>query len=601
MALDSITIHHLIKELFPLLIDTRIDRIQQPEKEEVHLLLRGRREYRRLLINAGSTAPRIHLTDQTKKNPAHPPMFCMILRKHLEGGKITDLRQLGLDRIILFNIQNHNEKSDLQDYHLYLEIMGKHSNLILVNPQSNTILDGLRRYSSLLSKHREVLPGREYILPPTQDKTPVVDNEQDFTARLLEYPLDRKVKDALVALFQGLSPELAKEIVLRAKLDLDEVLDNCGDIDLSRLFQVYAYFLRDRDTFVPKPGIYYTSKLKTPPYAFSLIPYEQYFDCLWQPVPSLNDAIRIYYEQKTAHHQNEARRGSLLKVVRDQYQRSKKKQGIYQNTITKAEKELKAQKFGELLTANLYKLTPRMTEITVEDYTDPDLKPLTIPLDPALSGAENAQRYFKQYNKAKSAIKKTKPFLDAVSEEVLYLQSLLSGIEQAEDETELDEIYTELVEQGYIADKNAKQRKRAGSRKRKEEERISQPHRYISKTGKTIIVGRNNKQNDRLTLKEAKPTDLWLHVKDIPGAHVIVPLNREEEFPDEQTLLEAAALAAYFSPARYSSNIPVDYTRAKYVKKPRGAKPGMVIYEQNKTLFVTAKQEEIDRLLATKE
>ncbi len=601
MALDSITLYHLLKELEPVLVGTRIDKIQQPEKEEVHLLLRSPGKNLRLLLNAGSTSARLHLTEQNKKNPVSPPMFCMILRKHLEGGKIIGISQFGLERIITLTVQNYNERGDLQDYQLILEVMGKHSNLILVDPQTNIVLDGIRRYSHLLSRHREVLPGRLYISPPSQHKAEAVSDEQKWMSVILGYPLDRKVCDVLVNLFDGISPELAKELVLRACLELDVLLDNCGQIDLSRLFQAYSFFLLAKQDTAADPCVYYQSgRDKNMPAAFTFIPYVQYEGLKLQKTSYLNDAVDLYYTQRMTSQKNEAKKGSLRKVVQDHFVHISKKDVIYCDTIAKAQKGLEYQKLGELLTANLYTLASGMKEVTVEDYTDPDYKSVTIALDPNLTGINNAQRYYKIYNKAKSTIKKTTPLQETAQEEMNYLQTLALSIDQAEDDIELNEIYQELIDQGYIKkqDRHQMKKKQAAGR---EQNSISQPHVYLSKNGKTILVGRNNKQNDRMTWREAKPGDLWLHVKNIPGSHVIVPLSEEEEFPDDNTLLDAAALAIYFSQARGSSHVPVDYTHVRQIKKPRGAKPGMVVYEQNWSLLLTPEQDAIERLLATEQ
>lgn len=609
MALDSITLFHLIKELQPQLIGTRIDKIQQPEKEEVHLQLRTAGRNFRLLLNAGSTTARIHLTEHSKKNPVSAPMFCMILRKHLESGKITNIKQIGLERIVMITIQNYNDRGDLQDYHLYLEIMGKHSNLILVDPQTNTILDGIRRYSHLVSRYREVLPGKPYLAPPAQEKSEPVLSEEKWISQILSFDLERKITDALLALFKGISPELAKEILIRAGLSPEAVLDNCGDIDLSRLYQAYSGILIKKDSVLIRPCVYYQLKQEPHvPFAFTYTPYEQYAGLNTYQTQTLNEAVSIFYEEKAVYSNTEAKRGSLRKVVNDHFGHLNKKQNIYEDTIKKAKKGLDYQKLGELLTAILYSITAGQKEITVEDYTDPEYKALTIPLDPALSGIANAQRYYKLYNKAKSTIKNTEPLLRSATEEINYLQALAVSIEQASSNLELNEIHQELIDQGYITGKHSGRRsagqnlsaKKSAKKAAKEEQsKHSLPHVYLSQTGRTIIVGRNNRQNDRMTWREAKPTDLWLHVKNIPGSHVIVPLNDNEDFPDDTTLENAAALAVYFSQARGSSQVPVDYTHVKQIKKPRGAKPGIVVYEQNWSLLITPEENILESLLAS--
>ena len=600
MAFDSITIHHLLNELRIGMVGTRIDRIHQPEKEEVHLLLRSKKGILRLLLNASSTSSRLHLTNTAKKNPTSAPMFCMILRKHLESGKIIDIQQVGLERIVTIFIENYNDRGDLQNYHLHLEIMGKHSNLILVDPQTNTILDGLRRYSHLVSRYREVLPGKQYLNPPNQHKADFVTSEESWMSLFLQHDLDRRISEALVELVNGISPELAKELVLRSGLEQDTVLDRCGEIDLSRLYQAYWVFILDREKAILEPCIYYESNRKRDfPSAFSFIPYLQYSEMRVQKVSTVNEAVSQYYSKKITFHNTEAKRGSLRKVVQDNYSHLNKKLVIHENTIAKAEKGLRYQKLGELLTANLYKLTPGISEITVEDYTDPDYKPLAISLDPTLSGINNAQRYYKLYNKSKITIQKTIPFLQEARDEMAYLQTLALCIEQADNNEELNEIHQELIDQRYIANKITDKKSNKPSSKKKEPDIQSQPHIYYSRNGKTIIVGRNNRQNDKMTWREAKPSDMWLHVKQIPGSHVIVPLDENEEFPDDATLLDAASLAVYFSQARGSSQVSVDYTHVKQIKKPKGGKPGMVIYDQNWSLLITPKDDDIERLLAT--
>jgi predicted ribosome quality control (RQC) complex YloA/Tae2 family protein len=387
-------------------------------------------------------------------------------------------------------------------------------------------------------------------------------------------------------------------------LNPDVILDNCGEIDLSRLYQAYSFFLINKEKILVEPYIYFQSKRETNlPVAFTFIPYGQYFGLYSQKLPTLNETVNLFYQKKTGYSNTEAKRGSLHKVVNNHLGHMSKKHSIYENTIAKAKKGLGYQKSGELLTANLYKLSPGLKEITVDDYTVPEYKPLTITLDPALSGIDNAQRYYKLYNKAKSTIKNTEPLLQAALEEMNYLQTLALSIDQAASNEELNEIHQELIDQEYISNRHRDKKSLAKktSTKKKEPNKHSLPHIYLSKTGKTIIVGRNNRQNDRMTWREAKPSDLWLHVKNIPGSHVIVPLNENEEFPDDDTLEDAAALAVYFSQARGSSQVPVDYTHVKQIKKPRGAKPGMVVYEQNWSLFITPVEKDIERLLATEE
>lgn len=604
MALDSITLHHLIKELRPLLLGGRIDKVHQPEKDEVTIVIRNNQPVK-LLLNCSSSNARLHLTDENKKNPLSPPMFCMILRKHLEGGKILEISQQGLERIVSIKVQNYNDRGDLQLFDLILEVMGKHSNLILIDTASQTILDGLKRYSHAVSRHREVLPGRTYISPPSQNKIEPVANEEKFIEFIMLQPIEQTLKNMLISSFNGISPELAKEMILRAGLEESIALEHCGAIDLSRLFQAYSFFLLETlkdDWSSLDPCVYYQDQANLLAQAFTYIPYIQYSACFLEKTTSLNEAIKSYYQKRYDLNTTESIRGSLRKVVQDQLSHMVKKLNIYEDALAQAQKGLRYQKTGELLTSNIYRISQGVPHVEIEDYTDPDMKPVQIELDPRLTPIGNAQRYFKLYNKAKATIVKTTPLYEEAKTEIDYLSSLKVSLDQASSPGELKEIHNELVEQNYIAGKSLTNKNKEGKKygqKKKAPEKLSSPHIYTSRSGHQIIVGRNNKQNDFMTWREAHPRDMWLHVKQIPGSHVIVPLEEGEEFPDDTTLLDAAALAAYFSQARGSSHISVDYTHVRQIKKPNGAKPGMVVYDQNWSLFITPSQEIINTLLAT--
>ena len=607
MALDGVTLAYLVNELAPQLIGARIDKIFQPEKDEIHFLLRQQGS-RRLLLSTSATSPRFHLTQETKKNPSSPPMFCMILRKHLEGGKLISLHQTELERVVTFDIQNYNERGDLVTLHLHLEIMGKHSNLILVDPATGSILDGLKRYSHALSRFREVLPGRIYLAPPSQGKRPPLEDEELWRKALYEEELDHPITGVLLTLFAGISPELAREIVIQAGLSTDIRLHQCGEIDLSRLFQAYRRLSNPERVLTIQPCLYYKSALQSPPVAFSFTPFQQYQELRVETVSSLNDAITGFYQKKSSNNTLEAKRGSLRKIVQEQHAHFKKKLKIYKEAESSAESSLDYQQWGELLTANLYLIPQGSAEATVENYYDPALSKVVIPLNPHISPIDNAQHYYKLYNKAKATLLNTKTLKATAKEEVNYLDSLQVSLDQASTLAELDEIHLELVGQGYVAGKHLKKdtfkpkKDRLNTKaKVKTPKESIHPRVYRSSQGRVIYVGKNNAQNDWLTMRKGKPNDLWLHVKIIPGSHVLIPLEDGEEFPDDTTLEEAAALAIYYSQARGSSQVPVDYTHVKQIKKPNSAKPGMVIYDQNWTLYLTPKPEILERLLASED
>jgi len=607
MALDGVTLAYLVNELAPQLIGARIDKIFQPEKDEIHFSLRQQGS-RRLLVSTSATSPRFHFTQENKKNPTSPPMFCMILRKHIEGGKLIALHQSDLERVVTFDIQNYNERGDLVTLQLHLEIMGKHSNLILVDPATGVILDGIRRYSHALSRYREVLPGRTYLAPPSQGKRPPIEDEELWRKALYEEDLNNPIKGVLLARFAGISPELAREIVIQAGLTTDIRLDQCGDIDISRLFQAYRKLSDPEGVPDIQPCLYYNSTNQSRPVAFTFTPFQQYQELRIENVPSINDAITGFYQSKSTNNTLESKRGSLRKIVLERHAHFSKKLKIYNEAESSATSGLAYRKWGELLTANLYHISEGLPEITVEDYYDPALSSVTIPLNPHLSAIDNAQRYYKRYNKAKATLRQTKPFKQAALQEVKYLDSLLVSLDQASTLAELDEIHVELVSQGYVAGKYIKKpfiKQKKGRLKAKAKvkspKEIPHPRVYRSSQGRIIYVGKNNVQNDWLTMHKGRSTDLWLHVKIIPGSHVLIPLEDGEEFPDDTTLEEAAALAIYYSQARGSSQVAVDYTHVKQIKKPNSAKPGMVIYDQNWTLYLTPKPAVLERLLANEE
>ena len=472
------------------------------------------------------------------------------------------------------------------------------------------ILDGLKRYSHALSRYREVLPGRIYLAPPSQGKRPPLEDEELWRQALYEEDLDRPITGILLARFAGISPELAREIVVQAGLAKEIHLNQLGDIDFTRLFQAYRRLSNPQGVPATSPCLYYKSAPPSLPVAFTFTPFQQYQELRMENVPSLNDAITGFYQSKSTNNTLESKRGSLRKVVQEQHTHFSKKLKIYAEVLSSAKSGLDYQRWGELLTANLYHITLGSTEVAVEDYYDPTLASVTIPLNPHLSAIDNAQRYYKRYNKAKATLRQTKPLKEAALEEVKYLDSLQVSLDQASSLAELDEIHVELVGQGYVAGKHIKKdnpklkkgRQNAKSKaKAKSPKVVIHPRVYHSSQGRTIYVGKNNAQNDWLSLHKGKPNDLWLHVKVIPGSHVLIPLEEGEEFPDDNTLEEAAALAIYYSQARGSSQVPVDYTHVKQLKKPNAAKPGMVIYEQNWTLYLTPKPEILERLLASEE
>ncbi len=578
MALDGITLNLVCRELNNLLAGGRIDKIHQPEKEEVVLQVRNQGQNHRLVLSAHPDNARLHPTKEPKQNPLTPPMFCMVLRKYLEGGKITEFAQWGLERVISLKVQGSDELGRRQEYQLLLEIMGKHSNIILLDPGANIILDGIKRYTHAVSRHREVLPGRPYIAPPSQGKhSPLELGEDEFRGLLLASPLESRISQAVLKKLDGFSPELCRELVVRAGLDQDAILEQCGEYELVRLWQSLQELLSPLRGAPYRPTLVREKSSLGQAVTFSYTQLSQYHGLDQEPYEYLSLALDAFYTARRAQGRLRSQRSSLLRLLQAELDRLGKKLALQEEAINSGRDAVKYKKWGELITANLYQIKQGQAEAEVVDYYEPECTPVKISLDPGLTPNENAQAYFRLYNKGKSGIEATEPLRRQTLEEIVYLESVKTSLENSLSTAELAEIRQELVEQGYLKDK--------GRPGKKDKAERPQPMRFLSSSGALILVGKNNKQNDFLTLKLAKPRDMWLHVKDIPGSHVVVPLDKEE-FPDDTTLEEAAALAAYYSQARGSSTVPVDYTHVRNVKKPGGAKPGMVIYENQYTLYI---------------
>ncbi|MGI6686103.1 MAG: Rqc2 family fibronectin-binding protein [Bacillota bacterium] len=568
------------KELNDKIILGKIVKIYQPERYTIILKIKKGPENFQLLISAHPVNSRVHLTQESKDNPYTPPMFCMVLRKHLEGGRITAISQKDLDRVLNFFIEGYDEIGQPAKKILTVEIMGKHSNIILVDSKDNTILDGIKRYTHLVSRHREILPGRTYIAPPDQNKAnPLLIDEEKFRELLLSLPLSSKVRKGIVQTLAGFSPLLAEEIVWRAELPENVMVDTLGDYDLIRLWQALTEVLTPLKQKTQSGHVVLENGN---PLDFSFLPLLQFRDKELLSFPGMGDALDFFYARKEEGDLFFARQRELIKIVNTEKERVEKKLNLQGEKLKDTENMEDYRLWGELITANMYKLSKGMADAELDNYYDP-INTVHVSLDPTLTPAENAQVYFKKYNKAKSSKVLIEAQMAKNQEELDYLYSVLNALEQAGELGDLEEIRSELVEASYLKEKSAKGKSQP---KKKGKEPIPEPLTFHSQDGYTILVGKNNKQNDLLTLKTAKKDDLWLHTKNIPGSHVIVRRKPGHEIPFS-TIEEAASLAAYYSKARASSKVPVDYTLVSQVKKPNGAKPGMVIYFEQKTLYVT--------------
>lgn len=592
MPFDGMVVSAIALELRKKIIQGKIDKIYQPETDEINIFIRCFKEKYNLLLSASSSHPRIHLTKADKVNPQQPPMFCMLLRKHLQGGRILDIRQKEFERIIEIDIESYDELGDLRSKRLIIEIMGKHSNIILLDPSTNKILDSIKRISADINRYREILPGKDYIAPPNQGKVnPLTLNFEDFIYAIKAPSFGTPIYKAIYTSIQGISPVGAREICFQANIDDDKTISNLSDTSLKMLWQSFNSFISaTQDLFYPNIILskddnhvvdFYSAELKMYHSIYTLNTFD-----------SMSDILEEYYIKRDLFHRLKQKSTDLTKFITHTINKLYSKKQKLKEELVQAEKNQKYRIYGELLTANLYLVKKEMSEIEVVNFYDTKASSIIIPLDKTLSPAQNAQRYFKKYTKSKNAQKEKQIQLTETINEIKYFEHLLHNIESADHYTDIDEIRSELIEEGYI------KRKKSLSSKKNKKNPSSKPLSFISSDDFQIMVGKNNKQNDQLTLKTASKKDLWFHTKDIPGSHVII-LCKNKEVP-ESTILEAAELAAFHSKGKLSSNVPIDYTFVKNVKKPSGAKPGMVIYENNKTIYITPRPDIVEILKKNK-
>ncbi len=573
MSYDGMVTHCVAEELNRVLGGGKIDKVFQPERDEMILQIRTNNGSHRLLLSANASHARVHLTYVPRENPMTPPMFCMLMRKHLQGNKILRIVQQGFDRILRIDTEGRNELGDLCVKSVIVEIMGRHSNIILID-ETNRIMDSAKHVDFTVSAVRQVLPGLIYERPPAQNKYAPDDYSLlDLMSALDKAPEDTLLDKFLLSAFTGMSPLLSREIVYRfsgnAKMMRSEV-------DTAAFITAVDRFLKELCADVYQPTLVVSEKEQKPT-AFSCVRLTQYEDCaLLEESDSISRIIDAYYEKRAQREYMNQRAGTLLKLVHNNIERCEKKRALHQENLEKSKNRETYKIYGDLITANLYRLSGGVKELETENYFSETLETVRIPLKEELSPAQNAQRYYKLYTKAKMTEKYAVAELKKAEEEGYYLESVLASLEYAESPAELNEIKNELAEEGYLPKTNSKQKK---------QQKKAEPLRYLSSNGFEILVGRNNKQNDALTIRMAYSTDLWFHTKMIPGSHVIVRTQGGKTVPDS-TILEAAQLAAYHSKAQNSSKVPVDYTPVKNVKKPHGAKPGMVIYDHYQTLYV---------------
>jgi len=588
MPLDALCLSGLVRELDQTVTGGKIDKIYQPGRDEVILALRTPAQGNvRLLLSANPSHPRPQLTQLTRENPDTPPMFCMLLRKHLSGARILSVAQPPLERVVTLTLEAMNELGDRVERRLVLEAMGRHSNLILLDEEGR-ILDCIRRVESSLgtgSAQRALLPGMFYRLPPPQAKLdPMAQDRAALEALLSAAPEEAQADQWLLDTFGGLSPLICRELAFRAGGATDARLHQMGEGGRSRLLDELEGLLRSvqENSFTPV-----MLEKEGHPSDFTFQPISQYgpaVSCV--PFPSFSALLDRFYEQRENQERVRQRGQDLIRSVTNARDRAARKIGLQEQELAATRDRERLRQFGDIITSNLHAMEKGMSRLTAADFYDPECPQIHIPLDPLLTPQQNAAKYYKEYNKAKTAESILTLQLEKGRRDLDYLNSVLEAIALAEGERDLQEIRQELTDTGYL---------RRPSKARDRGKRVaSKPMEFRSSSGLRISVGKNNTQNDLLTTKQAFKSDLWFHTQKIHGSHVI--LWTEGGQPDLTSIQEAAQLAAWFSQGRESGKVAVDYTPVKYVKKPGGARPGMVVYTTYETAYVAPDGELARRL-----
>ncbi|MCX4370338.1 MAG: NFACT RNA binding domain-containing protein [Dysosmobacter sp.] len=578
MAIDAICLQAVVEELRPQLLGLRADKVQQPARDQVVLLFRGKR----LLLNAGAGAPRLQLTEILRDNPAEPPMFCMLLRKHLSGARVAEITQPPLERLVRIEFDASDELGRAGKRSLVLEAMGRRSNLILLDEEGR-VIDSLRRVDADMSAARQILPGLFYQPPASMGRLPFLEETEDgFAARFAAAPAEKTLDAFLLDQYFGLSPLMARELAFRAAGDVDTRVFQLENS--SPLWRALAGFsVRVRENRFTPVCLFRDGK----PLDFACVPVSQYAgaaEC--RTYPSFSALLDAFYEARERHERTRQRGADLLRAASTARDRLRRKLALQEKEYAATQERDLLRIQGDLITANLYRMERGQARLECENYYE-DNAPASIPLDPLLTPQQNAAKYYKRYAKAKTAEKYLREQMDLARRDIHYLESVLAEIGQAETEQDFLDIRAELREAGFL--------KKQGKGK-KEKSRPAAPWEFRTSSGLRVQVGRNNRQNDKLTLKDADRRDIWLHTQKIHGSHVI--LRCAGRSPTEEDVAQAAMLAAWFSQARESGNVPVDYTEVRNVKKPAGGRPGMVVYTTYRTVNVTPEEAVIKSLLA---
>lgn len=563
MAFDGVVISNIVKDMRERLIGGRIYKIYQPEADELNIVVKNQGTTFRVMLNSSASLPLVYFLDENKSNPMKAPSFCMLLRKHVGNGRITDVRQPDFERIIELTIEHLDDMGDICQKKLVIELMGKYSNIIFTDSDGK-IIDSIKRIGSNISSVREVLPGREYVLPPNDKYNPLLLTEEVFKNEVLEKPLS--IVKAIYSSITGISKEMAEEICYEAGVDGNFSTDSLAENNKDGLWKVLASFVEKINTGSYEPCIVYNKDI---PVAFSAMYLRMYEDLSVVKFDDISEVLSNFYAQKDVYSRMHQKSTDLRKVLSSLVERTSKKYDILLKQLKDVEKRDKYRLYGELLQAYGHEVKEGDESITVINYYDG--KEITIPLDGMLTAANNANKYFDKYNKMKRTYEASLTLVKECKQTLDQLLLLQNSIEIAGSEADINEIRQEMTLAGFLKEKK-------GDNKGKQEK--SNPLHFVSSDGFHMYVGKNNLQNDRLTFKTAGPKDLWFHAKEMPGSHVIVKLEGADDVPDN-TYEEAARLAAYYSTGKTSPKVEIDYTRRGNLKKPPESNPGYVIYHTN--------------------
>ena len=580
MAFDSAMVHAVVFVLSQLLINARVDKIHQPEKDEVHLLLRNNGENYRLVISSSANNSRIHLSTIQKENPPVPYNFCILLRKQLSGGRIASISQLGFERVVVITVESKNEMGYPQIRRIYAEIMGKYSNIMLTD-EEDKILGVIKPVDFTTSQKRQVLPGMRYEMPPPQDKiSPLEETKENFLKLYGEvYPVS-SVEKYIISRYQGLSRLSAGEIAYRSRAN--------DPISLWESFAAFIGIIKNSDI---TPVVIFDENKKPIEYSFTLV--EQYgsgYECV--TYQSVSEAIETFFRYRDNIDHTKQRAADLFKTINNIKNRLNRKTVLQKDELERAGKKDEYKLYGDLINANIYALRRGMDRAIVVNYYEEGCPEIEIPLDIRLTPAQNAQMYFKKYVKARNASVILEKQIEESARELQYIESVLDSLLRAKGQSELDEIRTELEHSGYLG------RSAKGKKKPLPYKLQTKPAEYRTSGGYRVLCGKNNLQNDMLTFKIASKLDWWFHVKNAPGSHVVMFCGGEE--PSEKDFTEAAMIAAVNSSLSDGKHIAVDYTEVKNIKKPSGANPGYVIYHTNYSAYVNSDAEYVEKLRVEK-